>query len=188
VQAQHGLADARGAEHAGDGGLRQAAAAEHRVQARDAGGQPARPGLVGLGALAERRLHARVDDEPVRRDAEGVAAGQVVAAAELVDEEPALGARAEADVRQLDDAVHHGVLGRDGSALGGGEQEGGAAVQRGLGLQLLDELLELGVRRRPVLRRRQPVQTRTVALRAAISRRSSVSSPGSPRPRACRGR
>jgi hypothetical protein len=68
-----------------------------------------------------------------------VAAGQVVAAAELVDEEPALGAGAVAHVRQLDDPIDHRVLGRDGLALGGGEQEDGAAVQRGLGLQLLDE-------------------------------------------------
>ena len=43
-------------------------------------------------------------------------------------------------------------------ALGGGEKEHRAAIQSRLGLQLLDELLELSGRCRTVLRCDQPVE------------------------------
>src|ERR1700710_993027 len=106
----------------------------------------------------ESRLDTRVDDEAIGRDEEGVAAGQDVAAAKFVDEESPLGARAVTDIRQLDDTVHHGMLRWNSLALGGSKKEHRAAIQPCLGLQLLDELLELSGRCRAVLRRDQPVE------------------------------
>ena len=89
-------------------------------------------------------------------------AGQEVAAAQLVDEERSLGAGFVSHIGQLEDPVDHGVLGWHRLAFRGGEEKHRATVQSGLGLKLLDEGLELGIRCRPVLRRHQSVQDHDV--------------------------
>ena len=87
-----------------------------------------------------------------------MAAGQVVTAAQLVDEQTAFGAGLVSHIGQLEDAVDHRVLGRNRQTFRGGQQEHRAVMQGGLGLQLLDELLELGVRCGAVLGRYQSIQ------------------------------
>src|SRR4051794_15535032 len=158
LQAKRGLARPRKTDQrrrAGGGD----AAVEHRVELLDPGREPRLPCLVGPCRLRVKRLEPRVHDQAGLGDPERMAAAQETAAAELAHLEPAFGTEAVELVAELDDAVHHGVLGGDLFARGrAGEQQGGAAGERDLRLQLVDELLELGARDRLVLGRDQAVE------------------------------
>ena len=83
-----------------------------------------------------------MDDDAVIGDLESVTAAQKAAAAELDDLQEAFGCPPRQLVGQLDDAVHHRVLGRDLGALGAGEHEHRALGRDRDRLQLVNELVE----------------------------------------------
>ena len=158
LQAEGGLARARGADQRRRAGGRNTAM-EDRVEILDAGRQPRLPRLVGPRRVRVERLEPRVHDQAGVGDLKRMPTAQETAAAELAHLQPALGAKAVELVAELDDAIHHGVFGGHLLARGRArEQQCGAIGERHLRLQLVDELLELGVRDRLVLGCHQAVE------------------------------
>jgi hypothetical protein len=143
VHAERGLARPRRAQQQ-RAGARGQPAAQHRVQLRHAGRQPAAGALVPRGALLEQRVDARVDDDAAVGDAEGVAAAQEGRAAELRHLEMAPRLRAAARVLQRDQPVHHGVgaLVEEAAVV---QHEGDAAGLHGVVLQLAQEAADRAV-------------------------------------------
>ena len=93
--------------------------------------------------LVELDLGAGVDAIPWAVISDLVPAPQVVAAAELVHRQLAHRPGPDQAVAQLDDAVHHGVLGEGVARVLEGHQQRRAAEHGGERLQFVDELLDL---------------------------------------------
>jgi hypothetical protein len=108
--------------------------------------------------LGVERFEARMDDDPVIGDLEGVPAAQEGPAAKLADLDVAFGPPAVKLVAQLDDTVDHRVLDGDLFSVVAGQQKRRAFGERCLNLQLVDEAFNFDDGNGHLLRRQEPVE------------------------------
>ncbi len=158
LQPGRGLAAARRAHHHRHRMLVDAAA-QHPV---DTGYPDRHLGTVRIVPHARRcqqRLGARENRDTAIGDPIGMAAAHEPAAAQLVHLHLPLGTAAMQRRLQFDQPIHHGVLGRKFLVVErAGQQEHGAVGEGGLRLQLMNEFLQLEIRRRLLMNGNQPVQ------------------------------
>src|SRR6187399_573614 len=110
MQSEGGFPDAAEADQTGGGGLRQTAQ-QHLVDSRNSYRNLGITDDVRLACGSESSLDAWEKLHAFSGNAEGMAAAQKAAAAELAHNQAALGAEFKQLVFQLEDTVHHGVLG-----------------------------------------------------------------------------
>jgi len=138
-------------------GPREQAAAEHFVELRHPDGHPRL--ALALHVRIEHIFHAWVHDEARRGDVDLVAAQHVPGPAELDDLDRAIRAARGALEGQLDEAIHHRVLGAVGVRRRHvGKQHRGAVRHAPEHLELDDELLERRVAFRHGARRGDAVE------------------------------